>query len=416
MTDIARELLEAIRREYQNNLMKDRELTKAAKKVEAGTATYIDAENYAYHAGKGMSLALQKHIAEKMDEEAVIDPGIAEQIMVSMLAENYKVVSGMTIQVQTALNQAAGLGLKALAVDFDKEMARDLAGKLSGGPLRDTKWTLGTPVISNSQYIVDKSLKKNAAFHAKTGMRPRIIRKAEAKCCAWCSGLEGVYEYGSEPQDIYKRHANCRCTVDYKPDDGKRQNVWSKEWHEDTTDKKIRNRMEMSEGQAGSVLTSFQKDNIFTTEELRALLKYKSFESYRLNELLRSGVAISELDDADQTWISNLDRALEKAPHYSGNLVRAVEISDSQERLKEFLNYHQVGEIVEYKQYISTSFREGYNDDANVYIYIENSTKGRNISGIGMDEGEVVYQRKAKFKVYDKVLYDGKWYIRLQEA
>lgn len=246
MADTIPELLGKIRRDYQNNLMKDMELAQAAKKVEAGTATYVDAENYAYHAGKGMSMALQKRIAENMKEETVIPLSIAEQIMVSMLAENYKVVSGMTTQVQTALNQAAGLGLKALVVEFDKEMAQDLAGKLSGGPLRDTKWVLGAPVISNSQYIVDKSLKKNAAFHAKAGLRPRIIRKAETKCCAWCSGLEGVYEYGSEPKDIYKRHANCRCTVDYKPDEGKRQNVWSKEWHEDADAAKIEKRSHFS--------------------------------------------------------------------------------------------------------------------------------------------------------------------------
>lgn len=49
-------------------------------------------------------------------------------------------------------------------------------------------------------------------------------------CCEWCSKVAGRYAYGEEPDDIYRRHDNCGCSVTYE-NGRKRQDVWSKrEW------------------------------------------------------------------------------------------------------------------------------------------------------------------------------------------
>ena len=51
------------------------------------------------------------------------------------------------------------------------------------------------------------------------------------KYCKRCSSLAGVYEYPDVPEDVYRRHENCRCTVEYDPGDGKKlQNVHTKKW------------------------------------------------------------------------------------------------------------------------------------------------------------------------------------------
>ena len=41
------------------------------------------------------------------------------------------------------------------------------------------------------------------------------------------SSLEGEYEYPDVPKDVYRRHENCDCTVEYISA-GKRQDVWTK--------------------------------------------------------------------------------------------------------------------------------------------------------------------------------------------
>ena len=54
-----------------------------------------------------------------------------------------------------------------------------------------------------------------------------ITRKAVSGCCEWCTAMAGRYAYGEEPDDIYRRHDNCGCTVTFE-NGRKRQDVWSK--------------------------------------------------------------------------------------------------------------------------------------------------------------------------------------------
>lgn len=66
-------------------------------------------------------------------------------------------------------------------------------------------------------------------FNIRAGLRPKIIRKEKGNCCKWCKELLGVYEYPNVPEDVYRRHSHCRCSVDYLPGDGKKQDVWDKQ-------------------------------------------------------------------------------------------------------------------------------------------------------------------------------------------
>ena len=58
------------------------------------------------------------------------------------------------------------------------------------------------------------------------------------------------------------------------------------------------------------------------------LLKYKSFEAYRINDELRNCTSISELPELSQQFINQLDDVLVKMPTYNGNLLRTVDFSD----------------------------------------------------------------------------------------
>ena len=72
-------------------------------------------------------------------------------------------------------------------------------------------------------------IEKNAKFHFDAGLVPKIIRKETGKCCRWCKNISGTYKYPEVPQDVYRRHNNCECTVEYFPKDAKtRQNVHTK--------------------------------------------------------------------------------------------------------------------------------------------------------------------------------------------
>ena len=115
--------------------------------------------------------------------------------------------------------------------------------RLSNAPkFGDVRWILGDGVLTNyMQSFVDETMQANAEFQSKAGVQPKIVRKSPGKCCPWCDALVGEYRYPDEvPKDVYKRHDNCNCIVEFYPGDGKKQDVWSKKWSDDAETIKAR--------------------------------------------------------------------------------------------------------------------------------------------------------------------------------
>ncbi len=156
-----------------------------------------------------------------------------------------------------------------------------------------------------------------------------------------------------------------------------------------------------------------------TDNELGALQKYKSFESYLVNEALRNAGSLNELGAAQQKLVKELDSALSKMPIYKGNLLRTVDFSDwpdASERTEEFLKEYIPGKRIRVKQYWSAAKKAGYNETAAIKIYVEDSKRGRDISSIGLDENEVLYERDIEIDVVSKVFQEGVWHILVREV
>ena len=86
---------------------------------------------------------------------------------------------------------------------------------------------LGEPVSNLCHAFYDQYVEANVKFRSRAGMKEVIIRRQLGKCCKWCADLAGIYEYGDHPDDIFRRHDNCKCMVTYKDEDGY-TDVWSK--------------------------------------------------------------------------------------------------------------------------------------------------------------------------------------------
>ena len=77
--------------------------------------------------------------------------------------------------------------------------------------------------------VVDDFVNANVKSEISAGMRPRIVRSSDGKCCTWCSSMAGEYYANEAPKDIYRRHDNCNCTVTYISDKGY-QDAHTKKW------------------------------------------------------------------------------------------------------------------------------------------------------------------------------------------
>lgn len=171
--------------------------------------------------GEILATAFNLHITEN-------PASVIEKIINDRLKENHRLITEHGRIVQTILNKQAKIGLEAQIPEVNQSRIDGLVSRLSEGDFEKSKWLLGSPIVNFSQSVVDDMVRKNAEFHFHSGMSPKIIRKETGKCCKWCKSLVGIYRYPDVPKDVYRRHQNCRCTVEYIPKKGVRQDVHTK--------------------------------------------------------------------------------------------------------------------------------------------------------------------------------------------
>ena len=208
---MSNDLLERITQTFEKRL----------KNVNIKATSYEDVNDYAVALGEILTTAFNIHITENPGE-------IIEQILNDRLKENHRLITDFGRMVQDILNKQAKIGLEAQIPEVNQSRIDGLVGKITEGDFEQSKWLLGSPVVNFNQSVVDDMVRKNAEFHFRSGMSPKIVRKEVGNCCKWCKNLVGTYKYPDVPKDVYRRHRNCRCTVEYIPKKGIRQDVHSK--------------------------------------------------------------------------------------------------------------------------------------------------------------------------------------------
>lgn len=229
--DIVPSLLKKIKSEFEGARLDSEVLKDLLSKLHHSKASYLDANKYAIEIGEILSKALGASLTNETLPDGKMYYNIAQRVLTDVLGRNYELVSDYTEQVQKNLNSEAKIGLAAQVPELNQDRIDGLVNRLaSEESFDDVKWLLVDPIVIFSQSIVDDSIRKNVEFHHKVGLSPKIVRRVVGHPCKWCKSLEGSYNYPEVPKDIYRRHGNCRCTVDYHPGNGKKQNVHTKEW------------------------------------------------------------------------------------------------------------------------------------------------------------------------------------------
>lgn len=239
MQDIVPGLIADITEDFNNAYNNSAKIQRLLGRVKAGQATYAEASEYALEVSRLIGKAYEKNISSATLPDGKMYYNISQRLLPATLDENYTLVSAYSKMVQWQLNKDANLGINALVPDLDQDRVNGLVELVSQAKQYDDISNQLLAAFENfSLHIVDSSIEKNAKFHYESGLRPKIIRKAGRKCCQWCSDLAGEYDYPDVPKDVYRRHSNCRCTVEYDPADGKYQNVHTKRLTDsDETDK-----------------------------------------------------------------------------------------------------------------------------------------------------------------------------------
>ena len=230
MEDIAPQLLEMLQKRFSEKIAVNPKIRALMKKIKAGEATYIEAEEYAYQIGNALAEVFAQNLSSAVLPDGRIYFNIAQRVLQPLLEEDHKIVAEAAVLVQKSLNKKANIGIKAQTVEVNEDRIYGIVNKVSeADTFDDVAWVLDEPVKNFSINVVDEILRANVEFQGRAGLTPKVIRKAERNCCKWCSNLDGVYDYPVE-REVYRRHERCRCTVEYDPGEGRRQNVHTKTW------------------------------------------------------------------------------------------------------------------------------------------------------------------------------------------
>ena len=228
MNDIVPELLDKIQRDFQDEVKKSNKLKALRKLIDDKQATYEQANEYAIEIGEILARSFKKRISSSVLPDGRMYFNIGERILNPTLTKNYELATNIAKEIQEELNRQVGIGLKVSVPKVDKGKIKGFVDRLSSELFDDVSWILQEPIINFTHNGVNDVLEANASFQANVGLKPKIKRTLVGGACDWCVSLAGTYSYPDVPEDVYKRHERCRCTVEYIPDGVKRQNVWTK--------------------------------------------------------------------------------------------------------------------------------------------------------------------------------------------
>lgn len=203
-----------IKDEFVTAVRTDKKAVSLASAAAAGTANYRDASLYAVRVGDLLGRVLKRH-APMVD----ISEWDLEQLIPSALGVDHAMVAEVCVQVQTAMNTANGYGIRAVEPKFDGNRAYGLVEELKNNPEFVNIEALFYDQLTNfSQSVVDQSIRDNAELQWKSGIKAYVIRETDSEACPWCMALAGTYNYEDvrdKGNDVWRRHDNCRCTIEY---------------------------------------------------------------------------------------------------------------------------------------------------------------------------------------------------------
>lgn len=230
-TDVVPALQESIATTFRTRMSTDRRVRQITNRIRDGTATFADGREYAERTGEALARALKTNLREDTLPNGKLYYNIAQRTVEPALRTNYDLVNDVAAQIQEIGDESLGIGLRATAADFPQDRIAGLIDKMTteGITWEQLAYWMGEPIINNCEAFMDDFIRENARFRQQAGLTAKVSRILAPGCCDWCAAAagRGTYEYGSQPDDFFRRHEFCRCSVTYQT--GRTtQDVWSK--------------------------------------------------------------------------------------------------------------------------------------------------------------------------------------------
>lgn len=203
-------------------ILSDRQLLKIKDKIQSGKGTFEDTAKYSNRASELLGKYFSESVLDISEQERV-------EACTKLLNDRYDDINTLLDTTQRSIDSKSNLQIKPQHAGFDIDRAVQIGESLIDKTVPDSTIVrrAGSAPVTMSRSMHDDYIKANAEFRNRAGLKCYITRVSDNEPCKWCTRLAGRYEYGQEPDDVYRRHDNCGCTVTYE-NGRERQNVWTK--------------------------------------------------------------------------------------------------------------------------------------------------------------------------------------------
>ena len=209
---------EDIRQEFIDAVNNDKKCQELYAKIRKGDASYKTGSQLAIRIGENLGKILKKHAP--MED---IDEWDLDDLLPGSLGLDHSMVAEACKQIQEKMNKDAGVGIKPKEPKFDWDRVNGMIKELRDRPnnFGDIEKSFWDQLVNFSQSVTDQSIRDNMRLMARAGIKTQVVRQAEFKACEWCRDVAGTYDYAEVKgagNDVWRRHENCRCTIDYVTD------------------------------------------------------------------------------------------------------------------------------------------------------------------------------------------------------
>lgn len=230
--DVSPGILEQMNQAIEANNAGKRARNRLIVKAEKGQAGYKDAYDYAGLRGKAAADAIRE-IEESDLPNGRMYFNIADKTIRPVLEETSDEIFSYASQLLENVNEKAGIHLKPVLPD-PEETAEKIKGVLdlasSNEHWNEVREETAQTVENFSKKCVDDHIQANAERQYEVGLSAKVVRTASRGACEWCDDVAGTYAYEEvrgKGEDVWRRHANCDCVIEYELVKGKRQTVSS---------------------------------------------------------------------------------------------------------------------------------------------------------------------------------------------
>lgn len=278
MVDVAPALLEAITEEVTQGIGSSSKIQSILALIRSGKATHADSLFYAREMGEILTGAFKAHLSSSVLPDGKMYYNIAKRILEPTLTNNHNFIADVASEVQSILNEQAGIGLKVVRPAVNQAGIDGIVNMVSRDmPFEQAAWILQDPIVTFSEHVVDETIRENVEFIGESGIATVITRTIDSGACKWCREVAGTYTYPNIPDDVYRRHDNCHCLVVSKTDKTKKVIHTGKEGKRKYVKGKVSGKYQLTEEERIKRL----KEKEATTEARAKAARQKRIETWK---------------------------------------------------------------------------------------------------------------------------------------